>query len=282
MQLPALEILPGETVFQVSRRLEVECRDRGIALSGFETLNTSLPISRFANFFQAWSDGQETVIVVMTGEWTGEVLMKILNILLEIRADPDPPGAKLRFRFFSAHPVPAILDTMFGDYRLGPVECRAAMVTSFGFNLRPEACPRLAAVGLQLLGMLGLRTGFTEERGIRRLAEFVIQEVRGPAFPPDGAPLNTMICTGCLYGEMLRSRLPWWTEWTMVKEYQPWPCIIVRQAADAARGNGRRTLGFSPIAMVILLSQEGGIELLEKQAENLADRCRAEFRGVDS
>src|SRR5512143_1260930 len=98
MDLPALEIAPREPIFQAAGRLEEECRAKGIRLASFETLNTSLPISMFCNFFQAWIDGIETICVIMTEEWSkNDALAAIVSILLDIRSDPDPPGADLKF-----------------------------------------------------------------------------------------------------------------------------------------------------------------------------------------
>jgi hypothetical protein len=282
MDLPAIEITPGETVFEAAGRLEDACRAREIRLSGFDTLNTSLSISRFANFFQAWIDGSETIIVILTEELTPGSLVKILDILLEIRADPDPPGVDLRFRFFSAYPIPPLLDTLFGNHRISPMECRAAMAASFGIDMRADACPRLAAVGIQILGSLGVTTGFEDPKGIPALRDFLLREIHVLRFPPDGEPLNTLICVGCLYGEMLRSKLPYKTEWALVKEYQTWPLLVIRPRPDAALPRGKPgaptpTLGFNPIAIVIRLSQEGKPDILEKAEENLHDRCRKEL-----
>jgi hypothetical protein len=282
MDLPAIEIASGESVLEAAGRLEEICRTRGIRLSGFDTLNTSLSISRFANFFQAWVDGSETIIVILTEELTPASLVKVLDILLEIRADPDPPGVKLRFRFFSAHPIPPLLDTLFGDHRISPLECRAAMAASFGIDMRADACPRLAAVGVQILASLGVMTDFKDPNGVTALRDFVLREIHGPRFPPDGEPLNTLICVGCLYGEMLRSRLPFKTEWALVKEYQTWPLLVIRLRPEPSQPPARAgavspTLGFNPIASVIRLSQEGKPDILEKAEENLLDRCRKEL-----
>ncbi len=280
MDLPPLAILPGESVFQAVSRLEQEFRSRGIQLSGFETLNTSLPISRFANFFQGWVDDKEVIFVVMTEEWASAHLVAILNILLEIRADPDPPGAELKFHFYSAHPVPAILQTLFGDHRIGPLECRAAMVARFGHDLHVDDCTRLASVAVHLLSLTGVRTGFKDSDGIRKVRDFVLQEVRDLKLPRDGAPLNLLVCLGCLYGEVLRSKLAYRTEWALAKEYQPWPCLVVRAQPGEASLKApliSQNLGFSPIAMVILLSQDGGPETLEKGEAILTERCRKEF-----
>jgi hypothetical protein len=279
MDLPEIEVEPGASILQVSRHLEEACEERGINLSSYEALNTSLPISGTTNFYQAADgDGVQTIIVIVTEEWSDESLARIVNILLEIRADPDPPGTTLRFRFYSAHPVPRLLETLFGDFRISPLECRAALAASFGINLRPESCTRLASVGLQLLSSIGIRTAFTDPDGIRAISDFVLREVRSLGLPRDGAPLNTLVCVGCLYGEVLRTLLSCRTEWASVKEYQPWPCLVVRPRNPeiVAKGSSR-TLGFNPIAMVILLSQDGSEDLLQKGAGSLIERTRRDF-----
>lgn len=288
MELPTLEITPGESVQKAADRLEQECRGRGVVLSGFETLNTVLPTSGYANFFQARIGGAETIFLLMTEEWTNAALVRILNILLEIRADPDPPGSKLRFRIFSAHPVPVLLRTLFGDHRISPIECEAAMVARFGSELTAGDCTRLAAAALHFLRALGRRSDFRDPQGITVVQRTVLDEVRALGLPPEGTPLNLLICLGCLYGELLRSRLPHETEWTVVKEYLPWPCLAIRPLAPAPGhrpGPSTATphpLGTSPIATTIQLSQGGDPALLEKSARILDERCRNEFGALAS
>jgi len=278
MELPEIQIKPGEPISQAVFRLQEQCLDRGIHLSGFETLNSSLPISQFSNFFQAWVDGVETIIVVVTEEWSNQTIVTILNILLEIRADPDPPGSRLQFKFFAPSEVPPILNTLFGDYRISELECKAAMAAFFGNGLQASDCTRLASVGAHILGAAGIRTNFRDPAGIHSISEFVLREIHEKNFPSDGAPLNLLICLGCLYGEIVRSILQYKTDWAMVKEYKPWPCLVV-WPPETSRNKPASHLGFSPIAMGILLSQEGEEDLLEKGVVLLDERCKKEFSG---
>jgi hypothetical protein len=284
-RIAPIEVSPREPLIAVIRRLDRACRERGIELCGFEKLNTALPISGFANFFQAWIDGVETIIVIMTeewskvvvtDEWTGMASDVILQLLLEIRAEPDPPGSRQRFEFYAAYPPPPILTTLFGAYRISPLECRAANVVKFGRDLRAESCTRLAAVGVKLLSSLDASVDFYDPRGIDVLSRSILEEVHALRIPVEGAPINLLICLGCLYGELLRSRLPYPTDWAMVKEYYPWPGLVVwsRKPGDGAPS---RSLGFNPIALVMFMSQEGGADFLEKSAAALLERCRAEF-----
>jgi len=280
MELPTLEIAPGEPLLQAVARLDRECQKSGIQLVGFENLNTVLPFSRFSNFFQARIGGVETIFLVMTDEWNNANLVRILNILLEIRADPDPPGSKLRFKIYSAHPVPVLLKTLFGDYWISPVECEAAMVARFASELTAGDCPRLAAAALHFLRSLGRETDFRDPKGIATISEVVLLEVHELGLPPEGTPLNFLICVGCLYGELLRSMLVYPSEWIMVKEYLPWPCLAIRPVRDPGASPAPAALhhlGFSPIALVIQLSQGGDPQLLEKSASMLEERSRKEF-----
>jgi hypothetical protein len=276
MQLPELVIAPSEPIQKAADRFVAECQRLGIVLVGFESLNNVLPSSRFSSFFQARVDGVETIFLLMTEEWSNANLVKLLNILLEIRADPDPPGSELRFRIYSAHPPPPLLDTLFGDHRISPIECRAAMLAHFGSDLVPADCTRLAAACMQFLSSLGVRTSFGDPQAVRRVGEVVLHEVRERRFPPEATPLNFLICLGCLYGESLRTALPYPTEWVSVKEYLPWPCLVVRSASPSAGGEVQQ-LGLSPIALVIQVSQSGPTDLLERSAAALLERCRSEF-----
>jgi hypothetical protein len=278
MAYPKVEVKPGESIQQVVARLEDALLREGIQLASFESHNALLATSGFSNFFQAHVDGHETILVVMTAEWSDENLVRIVNMLLEIRADPDPPGSHLRFHFYSAHPLPPLLHTLFGDYRVSEVECIAARLVQFGIDLRASDCTRIAAAATQFLASLGTKTDFRDPEGMRKLQDFVLREIRGPAFPPQGVPLNLLICLGCLYGELVRSLLPHEVGWAMVKEFLPWPCLVVRPRAGGGGAPAKSTttpLGFSPIALVIQLSQGGDAALLERCAESLEERSRA-------
>ena len=276
MAYPKLEVRPGEHIREAVARLEEAFQREGIGLASFESHNKLLAISSFADFFQAQVNGVETIIVVMTGEWTDDNLVRIVNMLLEIRADPDPPGSHLRFQFHSAHPLPPLLATLFGDYRISEAECTAARLVQFGIDLRASDCTRIAAAATQFLASLDTKTNFRDPDGVRKVQDFVLKEIREPGFPPQGVPLNLLICLGCLYGELVHSFLPHEADWAMVKEFLPWPCLVVRpRPAREAPGRGSAApLGFSPIALVIQLSQGGDPALLEKCAESLEERCR--------
>jgi len=278
MSLPTIEIAPGEPVDSVVERLAVQCRERGIELSAFEDVNTALSTSEFARFFQAHTAGAETIILVMTGEWTPNNLIVLLDVLLKIRADPDPPGCDPRFKIYAATEPPAIVDTLFGDYRISAIECRAAMLVKFETDVRPSDCTQFAAAALNFLASLGTRTSFHDPEALRAVTGFLDREVRSVGFPPQRSPFNLLVCIGCLYGEILRSRLGYASEWAKAKECQPWPCLVLRKPGPATNAvQISAPLGLSPIALVLQLSQGGDLDLLEKSAAALAERCRVQF-----
>ncbi len=288
MPLPQVDISPGHEIEAAASKLEAACRQEGILLISLDGLNRLEPYAGTCRFYQATIDHEQTIVVVIVGEWTNDFLVSLLNILLEIRTDPDPPGAMLRFRFLSSHAIPALFATFFGDHLIAPLECRAAVLARFGDGLQAEECTRLGAAAAQLLKGEGIQTGFADSEGLRVLSLFVRKEIRARRFPQEGTPMNLLICLGALYGELIRSRLPCESRWAMVKEYMPWPCLVLagkpalpQGSAAAGSGSGDvRRLGFSPIAVLFQLSQEGADDLLETSLRQLEDRIRQEFGEV--
>ncbi len=283
---------PGDEIAVVAAKLEAACRQEGLLLMSLDGLNRLEPYAGACRFYQATIEGAETIVVVNVGEWTNDLLVALLNILLEIRSDPDPPGAVLRFRFLSSHPVPALFATFFGDHPIAPLESRAAVVARFGDGLQAEECTRLAAAAVQLLKGEGVQTRFDDPEGFRLVSSFVLQEIRARRFPQEGTPMNLLICLGAFYGELVRSRLPCGSRWAMVKEYLPWPCLVVagrpRQPAGGSPAGTSpagtveteiRHLGYSPIAILFQLSQDGAEDILETSFRQLEERCRREFGG---
>lgn len=270
MEKPTLEISPGESVTKVAARLAGLYRQMGTELLEIEVEGQSDPHA--IGFFQAHVDSQERMLVVVTKEWTHPVQLMIMDILLQLQADPSPPGSTLRFEFHSAHPVPPLFLTFFGGYRISRAESQAAMAVGFGVELQGKKCLQLAALVVHLLGTLGVRTGFEDPNGIRLISEFVDREIRSLNLPRDGTPLNLLICLGCFYGELIRSRLPCAAEWLRVKDHPPWPCLVIRKKGVEEGSTGQH-LGFNPISLVIQFSQGSEKGFLEKSGNSLLQRC---------
>jgi hypothetical protein len=286
MPLPEVEIQPGDSLKEAVLRVEHACEVRGVALFAFDNLNSFLPISSVCHFFQATSEGREAVLVIMTGEWDEKTVLTVLNVLLEIRMDPDPPGKPPLFRFYGPHAVPPVLGTLFGDSEVSEFECRAALVARFGKDLLPGRALQLAAAAVQLLReTLGARVDFYDAPGDLVLGSAVVERLRAQGFPEEGAPLNALITIGFLYGERLRARLSYPSRWVRLREPGPWPVIVFgpeeseprpREGGAAGR-RGEPRVVFNPVGTVISLYQGGGAEGLEESARDLSRRLEKEL-----
>jgi hypothetical protein len=145
---------------------------------------------------------------------------------------------------------------------------------------------------------LGVRTSFFDVEGEDHVGKALSEDLGSGSLSDGGAPLNTLITLGFLYGEILRARLPHPSRWIRLKEPSPWPVIVFGspdpgtsaavtedvEDAPAARpetvgsaGKGSRQVVFSPIATVLAAYQERSRGKLRESSEALASRCAAEL-----
>jgi len=306
MALPEVEIEPGDTLQKAEERVERTFEAVGLELVAFESLNTSLPCSDVCHFFHVESDDAPSVVVVCVERWSEETVITVLNVLLELRMDPEPPGSRLRVRFASAYAVPDVLELLFGDALISDLECRAALVARFGHELEPSDCTQFAAAATQLgRSHFGVEISIIDPQGVERLIELVCDHLR-PAAPP-GEPLNALIVLGCLLGELLRSAVGRPTRWARNRQFDPWPGLLISLApedvpageaspvrsddaagarADEAaaesrshpgrvgRESGAPSLTFHPIAHVIQLYRSGDREGLRRVWREIIERSR--------
>src|SRR5690606_6921822 len=169
MDFPDVDLHPGESIYKADERIEEAFEDAGLQLVAFEGYNTFLDTSSACHFFQVPSENGRAVVVVMTSTWEEKPLVTVLNVLLELRLDPDPPGSLLPVRFYSAHEVPGVLRSVFGDSRCCQFECRALLVSRFGHDVRPDLSLQAAAVGAYLVReCFGTQVGFFDVDGAAR------------------------------------------------------------------------------------------------------------------
>ena len=299
MQYPQVEIRPGEPIHEADVRVENAYEALGGVVLAFDNLNSFLPISQFCHFFQVGVADRQLVLVVMTGEWDEKTLLTVLNVLLEIRMDPDPPGHTPLFRFHSLHPPPAVLLTLFGDSAVSDFECRAALVAHFGKDLAPSRALQFAAAAANLLReSLGITTDFYDSEGEIRVGHAVAENLRAENLPQEGAPLNALISLGFLYGEILRQRFPYESRWVELRDQGPWPVLVFGQAPAAVRnaqqggdgaaekapgaateqGSGVPQVVFNPLGSVVALYQEGDGQSLRSAADDLRKRLHEELK----
>lgn len=296
MQEAEVDIQTTDSLSEAVAKIEKGYEQMGASLLAFENLNTFLPISSFCRFFQASFPDREVVLIVMTGAWDEKVVLTILNVLLEIRMDPDPPGRMPQFRFHAAEPVPAVLNTLFSDASLSEFESRAVLVVHFGRDLDPASAFQLAAVGKHLLReCLGVATDFFDPASVGVLDEIVYVGFREVGFAEDGAPLNTLVSLGFLYGELLRQRFKYSSAWMRLQQQGPWPVLVYGAAAEGAQEDetekvqddssaegasterGDAHVVFNPIGTLISLYREGERGRLERAAEELERRLAEEL-----
>lgn len=283
MQQPRAEIGEKDTLTDAIAKVEAAYEPLGATLLGFENLNSFLPVSTYCNFFQTCVDGRERILVVMVGEWDEKAILTVLNVLLELRMDPDPPGSVPLFRFYGAGEVPAVLRTLFGDSKLCDFECRAVLLAHFGKELRPDQALQFAAVAQNLLReCVGVETGFFDPVGIETLNRAVVGRFVAERLGDDAAPLNALICIGFLYGEMLRVRYAYPCRWVALQAQGPWPLLAFSAPAQVTpspvEGPAKQpSVVFNPIGTLISLYKGGKDGLLEEAAAELAMRLKAEL-----
>jgi len=249
MSCPEVEIRPGDSIEEADDKVAKAYRARGASLLAFEHLNTLLPTSSFCHFFQIELEGHRYVLVVNSKPWEESSILAVLNILLNIRMDPEPPGPPVLFRFHGAYPVAPVLLTLFGDLPPSHFECHAALVVGYATDIQPSQSLQLAAVAVHLLReCFGLRTGLSDPDGESVIGEAMTRWFSTQLFPEGGAPLNSIVTLGFLYGEIIRSRLPYLSRWVRIKDHSPWPVLVVGRRPDRSMPKGHTTEGARPVA----------------------------------
>jgi hypothetical protein len=274
MDFPAVNIRPGDTIFQADEKVERVFEALGCTLYSCETLNTLLSTSQFCHFFQVGHQGRQCILVVMTRPWDEQALITVLQVLLGMRIEPDPPGSRLLFQFYSAYEVPEILRSLFGDSPACEFECRSSLVARFGNDLSPGECQQIAAVATHLSReCFSLPTALLDPEAEKRIVEAICDYLRSASLEVE--PLNSLIALGCFWGEILRARLPYASRWENVEEFKPWPGLVFRSQNDAGtlESAGPR-VAFDPIVYILDLYKTSDRELLARTREELLERCR--------
>lgn len=279
MEFPGVTLESGDSVEVAADKIAVQCRSAGEDLYSLEPLNSMLPTSGYCHFFQTRIDGRMCVVVVMVKDWDDASMVQILNLLLDIRMETSSSGEPPLFRFCCVHPVPPVLDSLFGDSVVSEFECRAAPVVRFGGDLEVEMAMQVAAAGLFLMReIFGLRADFWSKDGDERIVEALERHLSAEKFPEEGAPLNTLVALGFFYGERQRARLEYPSSWIQLTDLGPWPSVIFEEPPRGDEVTTKR-VAFSPISLVIGAYQDGDAEVLLRAAEELAAKCAAEMDG---
>lgn len=282
MKFPEVEITPEDTIQTADKKVAVTFEGHGLPLLGFESLNSLLPSSGYSHFFQTSFEDRQHVLVVMAGDWEEQRTLGVLNILLNIRLEPDPPGSLPVVHFYSAHPVPPVLLGLFGDSPASTFECQAALVAHFGNDLTPDHAMQFAAAARHLLQhSFGAEVSFFAPEAERVLARAMIRWFGPEHFPAESSPINSVTLLGFLYGEILRARSAHSSRWAMIKDTAPWPALIfgplpgegAASAADSAAA-GVPQVVFNPIPYVINVYQDRSETSLGDASETLAGKCR--------
>ncbi|MBI4606350.1 MAG: hypothetical protein HY721_30665 [Planctomycetes bacterium] len=274
MRFPEVEIRSGDSIQEADARVELAFRRVGLGIQSFDPLNAYLSSSSFCHFFRSRLDGRECVLCVTVGLWDDATVLSILNLLLNIRMDPDPPGSPPAFGFYSAHPAPPVLLGLFGDSPASEFECRAALVAQFGNGVGPGMSLQLAAVGIHLLReCFGVRTDLFHPEGELQIGDALVKGFAAEAFPSEASPINSLVALGFLFGEQVRARLRCPSRWTFVKDYAPWPALVLGEIPEAKDVPVPQVV-FSPIAWVMKCYEEGEPGLLREVALSLAGKCR--------
>ena len=279
---PEIDIQVGDSLEVAETKVSDAYRKGGADVLSYDNLNSFLPVSNYCHFYQASSEEGEAVLIVMVDEWDERSTLTILNVLLEIRMDPDPPGRAPLFRFYSAREVPPILLTLFGPSAVSRLECRAMLVAQFGKDVEAGNAMQFAASALFLLReVLGVESDFYDAQGPEKLGAVIVDQLRGAGFPSEGAPLNSLIIIGFLYGEQIRHQLEYASVWGRLDDDRsPWPRLIIgatRPDGSPASGADPRVV-FNPISTAITLFREGESGALRATLDALRERLIAELQ----
>lgn len=276
MKLPEVSLTPDEPLESAVQRVQRAYAAQGARLLELEQVGSSTPAAgKFrCRYFQALWGGRPVVNVVAAGTWTDDATLGVLNLLLHVRTDPDPPGASPRIKFYSAMPVPPVLLGIFGDSPASEFECRAAVAVRFGGDLAPGAALQMGAVALHLLReCLGVRTSFFDADGDLHISAALTEGFGGGRFPEEGSPLNALISLGFLYGEMLRVHSAPPSRWVQVKSLGPWPVLVFGAEGDGAN-KGVPQVVFNPIHTLLNAFQQGSATLLRETRSALEATLR--------
>jgi hypothetical protein len=292
---PEVPIPPEEGIREADERVRRAYSRRGIELSSYENLNTFFPTSTACHFYHAQLASRRVVVVVAVVAWTEDLAAAVLEVLLSLRVDPDPPGLPPVFQFHSAHPIPPVLATLFGQTPASNFECLALLAVGFGSNLLPQRAYQLAAMAMHLLReCLGVHTALDDPQGLEVIAEVVRRDFSAERFPEDGAPQNALLALGFLLGEMLRSRLAYTSRWVKLEDFASWPVLLFgpetawtweskgEKGPDSESGHGDAPqIVFNPILSVIALHQGSTPTLLADAVKSLEDKCEGVFAKLD-
>ncbi|MGQ9592248.1 MAG: hypothetical protein ACUVYA_18355 [Planctomycetota bacterium] len=291
-----IHIRPQDSLAEACLKVRNAYREAGATVLAFEHLNTLLSTSSFCHFLHVELEGKVYIAVVSTKEWDDRNTLAVLNILLNLRMDPEPPGSWPLFRFYGAHPVSPVLVTLFGDEAPSAFECRAALVVGYGADVRPAQSYQLATVAVRLLReCLGLKTSLLDPRADEVVAEALSRWFRPDRFPEGGAPINSLVVLGFLYGESLRARLPYASRWVRLKDAPPWPVLVFGGGPEGGRAPGpgrssspgrvscgdRSHVVFSPVSTVISAYQENAPKLLREASSSLEAKCEEVLGAFD-
>ncbi len=287
MQYPSVQLVVGDSVEDAVEKISAAAGNAGLELYSMHAVNALHPLCEVCQFFQTRFDGRDAIVVVMVGEWDDERLIRILNILLEIRLEVGTQRLAPLFRIHSAHPLPSVVSTLFADGPVGAFECRAVPVVGFGSDVSPHSALHLATVAKYLLReVFAVEVDFWSDSGEQSIAQVMRERLAVESFPEDGAPLNTLIALGFLFGERQRARYRYVSHWVQLKELGPWPGVIfTNEQQDEGGGDDPedgaeravRRVAFSPISIVLSAYQQSVPDVLVRAAAELARRCESEL-----
>lgn len=281
MSAPEVEIQPEDSLEDAVSKVVAAYEALGAKPLAFEQLNTLLPTSSFCQFFQMELGALRYIAVINSRPWDESSVLDVLNILLNVRMDPDPSASPPRFRFYGAHPVAPVLVTLFGDDASSDYESRAAVVVGYGRDLRPSQSYQLAAVAVHLLReCFGVRASLLDSAAVDIVAEVLSTRFSASRFPEGGAPLNALVTLGFLYGELVRLRLPYVSRWVSLRDQSPWPVLVFGpelgggpEPDDAGAEHGVPQIVFNPLATVVGVYQGNPLASILESVDALGERC---------
>ncbi len=277
MQFPEIVLAADEPLDEAFRYVVSRFSDQGFPVQTLEEITAQLPCADQISLFTVSGTRDLHLFVVVTREWDEPLVLTTLESLLSLRQ--AAPTLRLTVRFIAAHPLPSLLAYVFEDSMRGQLESEAILEVRFDFDtpMHLERPVYLARQIQRWLQDFGHRTLYPDQlETIAWINRFVLEELRQPVIIDDEPyePLNSLICLGCLVGEVLAHQPQLQARWVSSEVLGGAALEVCPRMARSERSwwswrepeppapaiEWEKAVAFNPIGRVIQLFREGETE----------------------
>jgi len=220
MNLPNLTVQPDQDLQEAYQSCLRRLTEAGFTVQSEEEPESAEGRLRLCTV----SDPQETAmhtVVVTTEPWDESLVVDVLNALLPARLASEPTVGKATFHFASAHEVPSLILHIFADDPAGQIESRLIPIVRFGPPTSQAAAGQFAENVRELISdVTGVTIDPDSEDAASQLTSVVLDHLRaGQGNEPDWYPVNALIATGCLLGEIIGHLPGYEAHWVTAPEF---------------------------------------------------------------